>query len=74
MGEIIRLNQSEVEMAESFLSMTKSGEITHGVICYRSKNGDISYKVFSPEHLTYTLGLMERCKIAMSTFSGSLGE
>ncbi len=64
-GDIIRLKNKEVEMAEDFLQQVKSCNVTHGVICYRNKNGDINYQLYSPEHLTYLIGLLERCKQAM---------
>lgn len=67
MDNIFRLNQSEVEMAENFLKQVKSGEVTHGFICYRNIHGDINYQLYSHEHLTYIIGLMERTKIAMLT-------
>ncbi len=59
---IIRMNQTEVKMAETFLEKVKTGEVTHGVVCYRDKKGTVSYQLFSPEHVTYIIGMMERCK------------
>jgi hypothetical protein len=59
------MNQSEVTMAESFLEKVKSGDVTHGFLCYRDKMGELKYQLYSPEHATYILGMIERAKFAM---------
>jgi hypothetical protein len=61
--DIIRLNEGEIKMAEDFLEKVKSGEVTHGFLCYRNLNGEVNYQLYAPEHLTYIIGMMERCKI-----------
>jgi hypothetical protein len=70
MGKIIRLNQPEIEMAEDFLVQVRLGNITQGVVCFRNKNGDTRYQLYSPDHATYIIGLMERAKIAIHMGGG----
>lgn len=60
-----RIKQSEIEMAEEFLEKVKSGEVTHGVVLYRDKDGTINYQMYNPKHFTYIMGLIERTKIIM---------
>ncbi len=62
MGNLIRLNQNDADAAQDFADMVVSGEITHGVACYRTKDGDIRYIIINQDHLTYIIGLMERTK------------
>ncbi len=65
MAEIIHLNQAEVNMADKFAGLVRDGKVTQGIVCYRLDDGDINYMLFSPEHLTYILGMMERIKTNM---------
>lgn len=60
-----RINVDEIEMARDFYEKVKSGEVTHGVILYRDKDGTINYQTYNPDHFTYILGLIERSKIIM---------
>lgn len=60
-----RIEKKEVEMAEEFLKKVKSGEVTHGAVFFRDKNGTINYQMYNPDHFTYIMGLMERAKIIM---------
>ena len=62
MGNLIRLNQDDADAAKEFADMVASGEITHGVACYRTQEGDLRYIIINPDHLTYIIGLMERTK------------
>ena len=68
MAEIIKLSgfdEHSVEMSERFAEMIKHDEITHAIICCRTKDGEIRYMVFGEGKETYIAGLMERCKIDM---------
>ncbi len=60
---IIHLNQPEIENAQGFADQVANGEVTHGIICYRTVDGNINYRLFNPEHMTYIIGLMERTKM-----------
>jgi trehalose utilization protein len=60
MGNLIKINQTEINSAKEFADLVDKGEISHGIICYRKTNGDICYRVFNPEHKTYLIGLMTR--------------
>lgn len=62
---VVRLNSKEVEMAEEFFEKVKSGEVSHGIICYREKNGTLNYQLYAKEHITYILGMIERCKMSI---------
>ena len=52
----------DIGMAKDFLSEVESGQVTHGILCYRKSNGDLNWKIFNPDHLTYIIGMMERVK------------
>jgi hypothetical protein len=59
-SEIMNLFQDQEAEAKRFYERVKNGEITHGMGCYRLKNGDIKYFLINPRHMTYIIGLMER--------------
>ena len=65
MGEVIKFKENDSEAIEEFLESFKRGEITHGVIAYRSTNGDLSYRLINPDHSTYLIGLLERVKMEL---------
>jgi hypothetical protein len=50
---------------ERLIEDAARGEITHAVMCYRTKDGDLKYRVFNEEHGTYLIGLMARCMMTM---------
>lgn len=54
--------QSAMEMAEL---LRKNGEVTHGIMIYRTANGDLNYRLFaeSASHITYVFGMLERVKM-----------
>ena len=60
-----RVKQSEVEMAVEFYEKVKSGEVTHGAVFFRDKQGNINYQIYNPDHFTYIMGMIERTKILM---------
>ena len=51
-----------IESAKEFLSETEAGGVSHAIICYRTTNGDLNWRIFNFPHLTYILGMMERVK------------
>ena len=59
-AEIVRLkNDFDIE-SEKFLDLVHAGEITHGVMVYRLKSGQLGYTFLGGEHKTYLIGLMMR--------------
>ena len=69
MGQIVRINQPEIDSAQEFSELVEKGEVTHGIICYRKKDGTICYRLFNQEHLTYIMGLMSRTIVALHNAS-----
>jgi len=65
MGEIIKLNRTDHEIIERFLEEVKGGNVTHGVIAYRCKDGGLEHILINPEHSTYLVGLLERVKMEL---------
>ena len=53
-------NEAYVNSAKEFLELIENGEISHAVICYRKADGDLNYRLFNEEHLTYLIGMMAR--------------
>jgi hypothetical protein len=64
---VIFINQEEIKSAKQFADEVLLGQVTHGVICYRKNNGDVCYRLFNPEHITYISGLMELTKLHILT-------
>ena len=54
---------------QDLVDQASRGEITHAVICYRTKDGDIKYRAFGEEHGTYLIGLLARTAIHFHTQS-----
>lgn len=52
----------DIAHAKEFLSEVELGRVTHGILCYRKSNGDLNWKIFNTDHLTYIIGMMERVK------------
>jgi len=65
MGEVIKLNKTDHEIIEKFLEEVKAGNVTHGVIAYRCKDGGLEHILINPEHSTYLIGLLERVKMEL---------
>jgi len=65
MGEVIKFKENDSEALEEFLESFKRGEITHGVIAYRCKDGGLEHILINPEHSTYLIGLLERVKMEL---------
>lgn len=66
-GEVIKLSEFRQmegdnwgENAQEFADQVKSGEVTHGVMIYRTTNGDIHWRAFCDGSGTYVLGLLTR--------------
>ena len=58
---IIRLNQTEIDSAEEFTEQLKAGDITHGIMVYRTIDGDLRYRLFGGEgNITYIIGMLTR--------------
>jgi len=58
-------NPEYIKGAKEFLAETEAGDISHAIICYRTTNGDLNWRLFNSTHLTYILGMIERAKFAM---------
>lgn len=61
------------ENAEEFTEQVRNQEVTHGVMIYRTRNGNVHWRVFNTESGTYILGLLERLKFLLNT-GATVGE
>jgi hypothetical protein len=67
-SNLIRLNQSDVTAVEEFAEKVRNHDVTHGVIIYRTVDGDLSYKIVgSRDHGTYYQGMLTRVIHALNT-------
>lgn len=65
MGEVVNLNKVDYEPVDTFVEELKAGNITHGVIAYRNREGDLEHILINPDHSTYLIGLLERVKMEL---------
>jgi hypothetical protein len=65
MGEVVNIYKSDHGIVEKFLEEVKEGNVTHGVIAYRCKDGSLENILINPEHSTYLVGLLERVKMEL---------
>jgi len=65
MGNIIKLNQDWIGNARGFLEDVENNNVTHGVIIYRVKDGEIVFRRFAEDHDTYLIGLLVKGAIRL---------
>lgn len=65
MGEIINLKEPDHSIIDKFVKELKDGNVTHGVIAYRCKDGGLEHILINPDHGTYLIGLLERVKMEL---------
>ena len=65
MGEIINLKEVDYTIIDEFVKELKAGNVTHGVIAYRCKDGGLEHILINPDHSTYLIGLLERVKMEL---------
>lgn len=59
---IIFLDEVKKQAWEDSVEELKSINITHAVICYRTDSGDLCYRVYGEEHVTFLIGMLDRIK------------
>jgi hypothetical protein len=62
MAKIIEFPNPFEEVSEEFITLVRSGKVTHAVMCYRLETGQLGYTFLGGEHKTYLVGLIERAK------------
>lgn len=60
--------------AQEFLDDIRAGRVTHGVMIYRTKEGEINYRVFDGESGTYVLGLLSRLQFILNAGANIIEE
>jgi hypothetical protein len=65
---VIFLDNDLQEWSEC-LKELESIDITHAVITYRTKEGDLKYKLFGHDHTTFLIGMIDRVKMHINTNS-----
>jgi len=65
MGEVIKFKEADYTVIDEFVKELKAGNVTHGVIAYRRKDGKLEHILINPEHSTYLIGLLERVKMEL---------
>ena len=71
MSNLIKLNKGEIESAEEFAELVDAGRITHGVIVYRTIDGDLKYRLFGgDDYTTYFQGMLIRIIHVMNSPQG----
>lgn len=68
MNNVVFLKTSDEEWIKS-LEELKKRKVTHAVIIYRGKEGDVEYCSHGYEDLTYLIGMIERTKNHMHNIS-----
>ena len=61
MNNLIKLNKEEIDAAREFADMVDENRISHGVVVYRTIDGDMCYRLFGGDnYTTYYQGMLMR--------------
>lgn len=71
---VINFQGKQSDEWKDALEELKAEKITHAVIAYRKDNGDLCYRLYGSEHVTFLIGMLDRIKCELHLDDRNLDE